>query len=85
MTTQHASLLTKTAYTTWHHGRCLYTGTSLEDAIRAWDAATVGGPVKPGGISVQTWDGGYMVRDGWILHVYDNGQVYLSPNIALRT
>lgn len=73
----------RTEYVTWVTGIEQYRGSDLEDAIRAWDGnpSVFAGGITPGGISVQVWQGGYMVRDGWILHVYDNGQVFLNPNI----
>lgn len=56
----------------------------LQAAIRCWDATTFAtdAPV-PGGISVREWDAaGNMTRDGWILHVRENGVVYLNPAVA---
>jgi len=73
-----------TTFTTYADGDSLYKGTSLEDAIRTWDALTfsIGRPVA-GGISVQSFDrAGIMVRDGWMLHVREDGTVYLHPRIA---
>jgi hypothetical protein len=72
-----------TVYTTVVRGTSVYSGDSLTDAARAWDANTynLGGTV-PGGIEVRTYRGEYMVRNGWILHVHDDGVVYLSPHIA---
>ena len=72
-----------TEYTTFVKGETVYKGESLEDATRAWDGnpEVFGGGIVPGGITVQQWRNGLMVRDGWILHVYDNGQVFLNPNI----
>lgn len=56
--------------------------TNLEDAIRAWDGGTYL-TAAPGGIRVREWDvDGYMVRDGWLLHVRNNGVVYLNPSLA---
>ena len=57
---------------------------NLQVAIRCWDAVTFAtdAPTE-GGISVQSWDAaGNMTRDGWILHVRENGVVYLNPNLA---
>lgn len=73
----------RTEYVTWVTGIEQYRGPDLPSAIRAWDSnpSVLAGGRTPGGISVQTWQGGYMVRDGWILHVYDNGQVFLNPNL----
>jgi hypothetical protein len=84
MTQYNATLVTKTEYVTWVNGTDLYTGPNLEDAIRAWDRHLVIGGKDAGGISVQSWSDGVMVRDGWILHIYDNGQVYLSPTITSK-
>ena len=64
---------------------------TLEPAVRAWDQATyslrpMDGVVRvQGGVQVQTFnEEGLMVRDGWILHLFD-GVPYLNPNIALTT
>lgn len=73
-----------TEYITYVDGEEVYKGDNLEDAIRAWDGnpKVFQGGVTPGGISIQQWiEDDLMVRDGWILHVYDNGQVYLNPNL----
>lgn len=51
---------------------------SCRDAVRRWDGETNGKQVH-GGIRVQTWVAGHCTRDGWVLHVSDNG-VYLNPN-----
>lgn len=69
-----------TEYVTTADGVELYRGDSLESAIRAWDGGTYTGRAS-GGITVQSWHGGVMVRDGNVLHVQDNGVVYLNPNL----
>lgn len=53
---------------------------SLTDAIAAWDRVTATTAGVIGGIQVQTFARGLMVRDGWLLHVRE-GSVYLSPRI----
>jgi hypothetical protein len=53
---------------------------SLTDAIAAWDRVTATAAGVIGGIQVQTFDRGLMVRDGWLLHVRE-GSTYLSPRI----
>lgn len=72
-----------TEFTTYVAGDVTYKGPSLEEAIRTWDATTYHAPAPAGGISVQTWDyaGGTMIRDGWILHVREDGSVYLNPRL----
>jgi hypothetical protein len=70
-------------FVTYVAGETVYKGDDLESAIRAWDRSTYKLEGKPpaGGISVQLWSDGVMVRDGWILHVHENGQVYLNPQL----
>lgn len=77
-----------TVFRTYVGGALQYTGGSLEDAIRAWDAATYSaGRSVPGGVSVATYSdesyGALQLRDGWILHVLENGVTYLNPGLAL--
>lgn len=74
----------RTEYTTYVDGNPVYHGASLSDAARAWDKATVAaGQSVPGGVSVQSWNRhNMMVRDGWIMHVHNDGTVYLSPSIV---
>lgn len=80
---------TVTVFRTYVEGRLVYSGPSLEDAARTWDRETHN-PSRPmpGGVAVATYEGvGYepgllQVRDGWILHVMEDGTVYLNPNIT---
>lgn len=72
----------RTEYVTYTDGTDVYRGANLSEAIRAWDAATYQVAPNSGGISVQSWQGEVMVRDGWILHLHDNGVVYLNPNLT---
>jgi hypothetical protein len=55
---------------------------SLTDAIAAWDRVTATTAGVIGGIQVQTFKNGLMVRDGWILHVRKDS-TYLNPSIML--
>lgn len=55
---------------------------SLSDAIAAWDRVTATTTGVIGGIQVQSFRSGLMVRDGWILHVRE-GSTYLNPGIML--
>lgn len=75
-----------TVYRTYADGELLYSGESLEQAVRTWDAATYQGPAPAGGVSVATYAdepyGLLQTRDGWILHVRENGAVYLNPNVG---
>lgn len=72
----------RTVYRTYVEGRLLYTGDSLEKAITAWDRETYTmGRVTAGGVSVATYDDLLQVRDGWILHVREDGTVYLHPRV----
>lgn len=50
----------------------------FEDAARFWDSRTFKGPAPDGGIEVQEFQHGVMVRDGWVVHVKD-GSVYINP------
>lgn len=73
---------TRKVFTTYVNGKMVYSGDSQERAIRIWDAATYSlGKSIPGGISVQEFSGDLMVRDGWILHIHNDGTVYLNPSI----
>ncbi len=60
----------------------IHTGHDLSVAARTWDSKTYlsGGT---GGVAVRQYQGGLCVRDGWILHVRENGAAYLSPHLAL--
>lgn len=51
---------------------------SFERAAELWDSATfrTGGL---GGIRVVQREGGNVVRDGWLVHVRENGVVYVNP------
>lgn len=61
-----------------------YTGGSLEEAIRTWDAETFNADRSvPGGVSVETFAGDVKVRDGWVLHVRENGVTFMNPRLAL--
>lgn len=72
----------RTVYRTYVEGRLLYTGDSLEKAIAVWDRETCTmGRVTAGGVSVATYDDLLQVRDGWILHVREDGTVYLHPRV----
>lgn len=76
---------TVNVYRTYTNGTLRYSGPDLEAAIRAWDAYAV--PDVPGGIAVATYQGvpyepGLLqLHDGWILHVHNDGSVYLNPSL----
>lgn len=86
---------TTTVFRTYVEGSLKYSGPSLEKAARTWDREThrLGGSV-PGGVAVATYEtrgsdpsrpydsGLLQLRDGWILHVHEDGTVYLNPNIS---
>ncbi len=76
-----------TVFTTVVNDVNLYVGDDLETAIRAWDAATYQGGENLGGVQVQSFLDGNMIRDGWILHVRKGVEgetvTYLNPNLAL--
>lgn len=74
---------TRTEFSTYVDGEIVYSGSSLPDAIRTWDASTHSTPKASGGVLVQQFANGLCVRDGWVLHVFENGQTYLNPNLAL--
>lgn len=63
----------------------VYEGASLEDAIRSWDHATYDkARVVVGGIEMKgTTPSGLIVRDAWLLHVNEDGVVYLSPHLYI--
>ncbi len=72
-----------TTYTTIVNANYLYEGDDLEKAIRTWDSESVHRSGLSGGVMVKTFDDeGLMIRDGWILHVNDNGHVYLNPRLG---
>jgi hypothetical protein len=72
-------------FITYVEGNPVYTGHSLTEAVRAWDAKTYNlNKSVAGGITVQMFSAGVMVRDGWVLHVMDDGTTYLNPNIMLK-
>lgn len=76
-----------TTYRTYVEGVLHYEGPNLPIAIRNWDRATFSaGKSVPGGISVATYEersyGLLQLRDGWILHVHEDGTVYLNPNLT---
>ena len=54
---------------------------TFERAAAQWDAVTHKlGRSVPGGIAVQQWsDAGVMVRDGWLVHVHNDGTTYVHP------
>jgi len=71
-----------TIYRTYVEGTLHYEGDSLEDAARTWDRETYSlGRSVPGGVAVATYSGEVQVRDGWIMHVHDDGTTYLSPTV----
>ena len=54
---------------------------NAEHAFRLWDSISFRGPIV-GSISVKEWDAtGNCVRDGNLLHVSENGAVYISPTL----
>ena len=77
-----------TVYRVYTEGALLYSGPDLSEAARTWDAATFNlGRTVPGGIAVASYQGvtcepGLLqMRDGWILHVHEDGTVYIHPSI----
>jgi hypothetical protein len=74
-------------YRTYTEGKLHYSGPDLQEAIRTWDATTFAeGRTVPGGVAVSTYEdlGGprqLQLRDGWILHVHEDGTVFLNPSI----
>lgn len=79
---------TVTVYRTYVEGALHYSGPDLTEAARAWDAATFSlGRTVPGGIAVASYEGvtyepGLLqLRDGWILHVHEDGTVFINPSI----
>ena len=78
--------MSETIYRTYTEGKLHYTGPDLESAIRAWDRATYSaGRSVAGGVAVAAYEsdahGMLQTRDGWILHVSEDGTTYLSPRI----
>lgn len=71
-----------TIYKTLVNAVYLYEGEDLETAIRIWDSESVVRAYISGGVMVQSFDDeGTMIRDGWILHVNEDGHVYLNPRV----
>lgn len=73
-----------TVYRTYADGRLLYTGPDLSVAISEWNRNTyrkraVGGVVV--GEYVEEGYGLLQVRDEWILHVRENGDVFLGSQL----
>lgn len=56
---------------------------TFESAADHWDSATYAGPAVVGGIGIQESRNGVMFRDGWLVHVKEDGVVYIHPR-ALR-
>jgi hypothetical protein len=52
---------------------------SFEAAARFWDSQTWCQPAPVGGIGVQEFQHGVMVRDGWVVKVDSDGSVYINP------
>lgn len=74
--------IASTVYKTVVNANYVYEGDSQELAIRAWDAESVHRADLAGGVMVQSFDvNGNMTRDGWLLHVSEDGHVYLNPRI----
>lgn len=72
---------TKSVFKTVVNAVYVYEGDSQELAIRAWDQESVHRADLHGGVMVQEFSGETMVRDGWILHVNEDGHVYLNPRV----
>jgi hypothetical protein len=69
-------------YTVYVEGDAVARTEELSVAVAEWDRRTYNeGRSVPGGISVQEFRDGLMVRDGWIMHVHDDGTVFLSSTI----
>jgi hypothetical protein len=51
----------------------------FDEAARFWTGQTFHGPSPVGGIEVQEFQHGVMVRDGWVVHVHENGSVFINP------
>lgn len=72
-----------TTYKTIINAVYVYEGESLEDATRAWDAESFKRTDLHGGIMVLSFtEDGTMIRDGWILHVDEEGHIFLNPSIG---
>jgi hypothetical protein len=81
----------KHTYTTVVDGTTVYAGPDLNTAIREWNRVvnSEGGRefAPSGGVAVQATDErGYLIRDGWLLHSFGEGdhRVYLNPNLLDR-
>lgn len=73
--------ITRTVLTTYVDGFPTAHGDDFEAAATQWcvDSATAGRSV-PGGISIQQFNADdIMVRDGWLIHVHNDGTVYVHP------
>lgn len=74
----------RNVFRTYVQGKSFYTGDSLETAIRVWDSETYNlGKSVAGGVTVQQFSGDVMVRDGWVMHVMEDGTVFLNPSLSI--
>lgn len=74
--------VTRTVLTTYVDGKPHYQGDDFAAAAGEWDAVTsTMGRAVPGGISIQSFNAeGIMLRDGWLIHVHNDGTTYVSPS-----
>ena len=74
--------------TTWYYRVTVNFGPSttydtLENALRDWDAQTFNTHVYSGMVEYREWDGaGNCVRECNVIHVSENGSVYVLPTIG---
>lgn len=73
--------IARVVITTYVDGKPVYQGPDFDAAAGAWDSEThLSGRSLPGGISIQSFNAeGIMLRDGWLIHVHNDGTVYVSP------
>lgn len=81
--------MSHTIYRTYVESKLHYSGESLEEAVRTWDRETYSlGKSVPGGVAVAEYEGHpgesglLQLRDGWVLHVHEDGTCYLNPRLV---
>ena len=82
---EHITPVTGTRYSVVVDGRTLLVTESFEEAARMWDRETYLSAAPQGGIGVKSYQNGYTVRDGWLVHVGTNGSVYINPSMYATT
>lgn len=80
----------ETIYTTVVNGKMIRETNRAQLAFAAWTqeshALAYAGVRPTGGVQVQSLNSeGVMVRDGWLMHVAENGHVYINSTVTGMT